>query len=389
MEQPIPASATDADVSSRRAETARWSVFFVFFINGFVFANWVPRVAEIRTRLAASEGEMGLALLGIAAGALVAMPLAGWLADRIGTRIVCLVAVTLLGLVLPLPGLAPSLPLLAAALVLFGMSSGALDVAMNVQGAEVEKRLSRPVFAGFHGGFSLGGLAGAAVAALAAGAGLPPSTQFLLVGPLAALCGFLACRPMLRRAARAGQEGFHPAALKGLGALSLIAFCCLLGEGVVADWSAILLADWRQAGPVVAGAAFALFSCTMAIGRLAGDRIIARLGAGRVLAGGGALAASGLLLAAAMPSSAATVIGFGLVGAGLSCIFPLTLLLAAKAAGPSAGVAIAAVSTVGYFAFLGGPPGIGFLAELVTLPWALGLVGLLLASIPILRRRAA
>ncbi|MFC7335034.1 MFS transporter [Rhodocista pekingensis] len=382
----VPGSDEAAEMV-RRAGRARWAVFLVFFVNGFVFANWVPRVAEVRTALGASEGEMGLALLGIAAGAVVAMPLAGWAAGRWGTRPLCLGATALLGLVLPLAGLATSLPTLAAALVLFGAVSGTLDVAMNVQGAEVERRLGRPVFAGFHGGFSLGGLAGAGTAALLAGSGADPATQFLLIGPAASLVGVLAAGRMLRRAAAGGHAGFHLTALRGLGGLSAIALICLLAEGAVADWSAILLADWRAAGPEAAGAAFALFSATMAAGRLTGDRLIARAGARAVLTGGGLLAAGGLALAVAVPSATATVLGFGIVGAGLSCIFPLTLLLAARAAGASAGLAIAAVSTVGYGAFLGGPPSLGFLAEAVTLPWALAAVAVLLALVPLLGAR--
>lgn len=372
--------------AGRGLERARWAVFVVFMTNGFLFASWVPRVAEVRDRLGVGEGAMGLALLSLAAGALLAMPLAGWAADRWGTRVTIGLSAALLGLSLPLPGLATTVPELAVALLLTGVASGALDVSMNVQGAVVEQRLGRRVFAGFHGGFSLGGLLGAATAALLAGAGFSPLEHFVAVGPAVGLLGAAMSLFMLRSAQPAGEGHGHG----GLGALSgvllpgVIAFCCLMAEGSVGDWSAILLADWRDAGPTVAGAAFAAFNGAMAAGRLLGDRVIARLGDMAVLRGGGALAAAGLGVVLLVDSAAAAVAGFTLAGAGLSCIFPVCLNLGARLMPSRPGAAIAAVSTLGYGGLLAGPPLIGLLAAVTTLPLAMGLVALLVAGIPAL-----
>jgi MFS family permease len=452
------------------AEAARRATFAVFAVNGFLFANWIPRIAEVRDRLGASEGRMGLALLAVAAGALVAMPLVGPLADRIGSR-----AATVLALVpfcaaflpvIPADGLAS----LAAALFLVGAASGALDVSMNLHGAEVERAVGRPVFASFHGGFSLGAFAGAGTAALAAAAGLGMGVHFLLAAGLSAAVAAWAAPRLLRdrphppaplrdagpslagphppaplrdagpslagphppaplrdagpslsrppagRGAEAdakertkplsrpaGEGGARPGIGRGgrvrarlsalrrwsamLWAFAVVAFAGLLAEGAVADWSAILMADVHDAGTVAAGAAFAAFSAAMAAGRLTGDRVIARHGRRAVAAGGAALAAAGLVGAVCVPSAWGAVAMFALVGLGASCLFPATLAAAAEAAGRNGGAAIAAVSTVGYLAFLAGPPAIGFLAEFTGLSAALAAVaGLLLLVVPLSSR---
>jgi len=426
------------------AAAARRATFAVFAVNGFLFANWIPRIAEVRDRLDASDGRMGLALLAVAAGALAAMPFVGPLADRIGSR-----AATVLALV---PFCAAFLPILqvdgpaqlAAALFLVGATSGALDVSMNLHGAEVERALGRPVFASFHGGFSLGAFAGAGTAALAAAAGLGMGVHFLLAAGIAAAAAAWAAPRLLREAgpslvgprppaplrdagpslsdpaggrgageeagARAkplsrpaGEEGARPGGSRGgrvrgrldalrrwsalLWGFAAVAFAGLLAEGAVADWSAILMADVHGAGTVAAGAAFAAFSAAMAAGRLTGDRVIARHGRRAVAAGGALLAAAGLLGAVSIPSAWGAVGMFALVGLGASCLFPATLAAAAEAAGRSGGTAIAAVSAVGYLAFLAGPPAIGVLAEFTGLSAALAVVaGLLLLVVPLSSR---
>ncbi len=377
--------------AAREVERARWAVFVVFMVNGFLFASWVPRVAEVRDRLGVGEGAMGLALLSLAGGALLAMPLAGWAADKWGTRVTIGLSAAVLGFSLPLPGLATTVVELAGGLLLIGIASGAMDVSMNVQGAVVEQRLGRRVFAGFHGGFSLGGLLGAATAALLAGAGFSPLQHFVTVGPAVGLVGAAMSLFMLSSAMSAGEGQGHGGG--GMGALlgvllpGVIAFCCLMAEGSVADWSAILLADWRDAGPTIAGAAFAAFNGAMATGRLLGDRIIARLGDNAVLQGGGGLAAAGLAIVLLVDSAAAAVVGFTLTGAGLSCIFPVCLNLGARLMPSRPGAAIAAVSTLGYGGLLAGPPLIGLLASVTSLPLAMGLVALLVATIPLLTLR--
>jgi fucose permease len=198
-----------------------------------------------------------------------------------------------------------------------------------------------------------------------------------------------ACRPMLPAAAEAGAEGpgFAGPSL-GLLLPGIVALAALLSEGAIADWSAVYLGADLGAGTAPAAAAFAAFSMMMAAGRFTGDRLVARLGGDLVVRAGGALAAFGLGLTLVIGNSVVAVIGFGLVGAGLACVFPVVLSSAARTPELPPSAAIAAVCTIGYFGFLLGPPTIGGLAELIGLPAALGLVALLCALIAALGSRA-
>ena len=354
----------------------------VFLLNGFGYGSWVPRIAEIRDRLDLSDGKLGLALFMAAVGALIAMPLAGAAAHRFGSRAASAVTALCYGLSLPGLALAPGALGLGGALFFLGASSGALDVSMNAQGVAVEKRHWRPIMASLHGMFSLGAMAGAGATGLIAAAGVTLLPHLLSVGLLSALIGLLACRPMLPRALEGGAagQGFaRPSAALLLP--GIVALAGLLSEGAMGDWGAVYLKASLGAGTTMAAAAFAAFSLAMAGGRFLGDPLVAKLGGDLVVRAGGALAAGGLGLTLLIGHPVVAVVGFALVGAGLSCVFPVVLSSAARAPGVVPSAAIAAVCTLGYLGFLIGPPAIGGLAELIGLPAALGLVVLLCALI--------
>ena len=362
----------------------------IFFLNGFVYASWVPRLAEIRTGLALSEGQLGIALLMLAIGALVALPSTGVLIARHGSRTLTAVSVGLAGLCLPPVAFAGSFATLCLAFLLYGAAAGALDVAMNAQGIAVERAYRRPIMSSLHGMFSVGAMTGAGATGLAASLGVGIVAQFLAIGALTVLVGPLVTRVMLPAKADAGGrgEGFVLPDRR-LVALGVIAFCGLLGEGAMGDWSAVYLDQSLGADVQVAAMAFAVFSLTMALGRFSGDRIVARFGGGAVVCGGGALAALGLGATLLIGRAEIAIAGFGLIGAGLSCIFPVALSAATRTPGMSAGTAIAGVCTIGYLGFLIGPPAIGGLAELLGLPAALGMVVLLFVLIVVLGNRAS
>jgi MFS family permease len=366
---------------------ARGGVGAVFFLNGFGYGSWVPRLAEIKDRLDLSEGQLGLALFMAAVGALVAMPLTGALAGRHGSRAATTVTVALYGMAVPGLALAPGLVGLGLALLAVGAASGALDVSMNAQGVAVERRYRRPIMSSLHGMFSLGGMSGAAATALIASR-LDLFPHFLLVGALIVVLGLLACAPMLAASTedRSAGPGFAKPSL-GLLVPGVVALSSLLSEGAMADWSAVYLSESLGAGTALAAAAFAAFSLAMAIGRFSGDRLVARLGGDLVVRAGGALAAAGLAATLLIGHPLAAVIGFALVGAGLSCTFPVVLSAAARSPEMPPSAAIAAVCTLGYLGFLIGPPAIGGLAELIGLPAALGLVVLLCALVAALGSR--
>jgi MFS family permease len=242
-------------IGGRLAPTgaARIATSAIFFINGVAAANWLVRIPLVKVQLGASDGELGLALLGLPVGSLVAMPFAGWLVAQRGSRPVTLAMTLGLCASLPLPALAPSLALLPMMLALLGGFMGALDVAMNAQGAAVELRSGRPIMSSFHAAFSLGGMAGAVTGGLAAAAGAGPAWHLVAAAALLGAAGFLASRWLLPASADAvaGGAGFAwpGRAIAGLGTA---AFCVLLAEGAMADWSAVYLHETVGTGPGLA-----------------------------------------------------------------------------------------------------------------------------------------
>ena len=373
-------------ITERSLWAARLAVLGIFFLSGFGFGSWAVRIPAVQERLDLGEGLLGLALLGMAAGSLVSMPLAGWLVSRLGSRPV--VGVTALGfsLALPLLAVAPSLALLVLALAFAGASGGSLDVSMNAHAVAVEKGQGRPIMSSFHAAFSLGGLAGAAVGGVVAGWGVGVAPHLAGVSALSLAAFVLAYLRMLPADVDRGEGGEQAFArpTRALAGLGVISFCVLLGEGAMADWSAVYLNGTLGTGPGFAAAGFAAFSATMVAGRLLGDRVTARFGPVALVRAGGAVAAAGLGVSLAVAHPAAALVGFACAGLGFSIIFPTALSAAGRAEGTATGPAIAAVATAGYFGFLVGPPSIGFVAEAVGLGGALFIVVALSAAIVLL-----
>jgi hypothetical protein len=265
---------------------------------------------------------------------------------------------------------------LMAALFVLGACNSGLDVAMNAQAALVEQRYARPIMSSFHGLWSVGGLAGAALGGLIATQAVAVRTHLLGVAVVATLLALVATRWLVddNQHHDAGPSfALPPRALLLLG---FIAFGVLLCEGAVADWGAVYLRESLHSTPAIAATGYAIFSLLMAAGRLTGDGLALRLGPALVVRGGGALVALGIVLAVGSGVPALAIVGFGLVGAGLACSFPLILSAAARTPGMAASTGIAAMATAGYTGFLVGPPLIGTLAEAVTLRGALGLLGI-------------
>ncbi len=352
----------------RPLRLARASVAAIFFINGAATANWLVRIPAVQAKLGLSEGALGVALLGVAAGALLSMPRAGHLVARYGSRPVTRVGAAMFGATLLLPALAPNAFMLVLALVALGAGHGTLDVAMNAQAATVERRYGRPIMSGFHALWSAGGLAGSAIGGLVAQHGVGAAAHLITTALIAGTLAVLVTGGMLPASADVDTGEAGPARPRGiLLTLGIMAFCVLLGEGAMADWSALYLRDVTGATPGAAAAGYAAFSLAMAAGRFAGDALTLRFGATPLVRGGGVLAALGLGLALVAGTSWAAIIGFGAVGAGFSVAFPLMLAKAGSLPGTTPGTAIATVSVFGYSGFLAGPPLIGFVSQATNL----------------------
>jgi len=353
----------------------RVAVTVFFALDGFAVASFFARLPAIQDRLDLSNGRIGLALLALTVALLIAQPLAGALASRRGSAPLVTAGALLVSAAIVAPAFAGSFGALVAGTAAIGLTTGVLDVTVNMQGVAVERRLPRPILSGLHAAFSLGMLCGALTAGAAAAAGQSPRAHLLEVGIVCVLVTLIVRRGLLPAGADAAAEGPRFArpskALAGLGA---IAFCALLAEGAIGDWSAIHLAETLDASEATAVAGLAAFSATMTIGRLFGDRITVRLGTVTHLRAGALVAAVGVVVAATAPAVSVAVAGFALAGIGLSALFPLMVRAASDRGGDAPGPAIAAVSTAGYGGLVTGPPLVGFLAEATSLRLALAVV---------------
>jgi MFS family permease len=356
-----------------------------FLIHSTVSGTWAPRLPAIKESLGLSDGELGTALVGLALGLLIGTRVAGAPVDRLGSRPVMRVGFPLLAATLVLPGLADSLVTLFLALFVLGLASGALDVAMNAQGIEVERSLSRPILSGLHGLWSVGLGIGAGVAALAAAIDAGPLEQFAVVAAVLALASLVFLRTLLpaQRAApgepndSVGAVDWTPA----LVLLGVIAFCSFVGEGSASDWSAVYMTQELGSSQALGAVAFAAFAVTMAAARFAADPLRGRLGNVVLVRGGSLIAAAGLGLALLVHEPAAAIAGFALLGLGLAPVVPIAFSAASGLDPRATGRLVGRVATLGYVGSVAGPITIGWLAEATSLRVSLGLVVLLALTI--------
>jgi MFS family permease len=353
---------------------ARWAITAIFALNGSLFASLFARLPAIQDRTGVSEGELGLALLCAMLGLLGVQLVAGALVSRFGSRPVTVAGAVGYSLGLVPVGLSQSLEALAGTLFLIGVLSGPLDVAMNVHGLTVERRLGRPILSGLHAAFSFGALAGAAGGGIVAWLGVDVVAHVSVVAALGVALAVAMGRLLLPPNADAAPDGPRFARpTRGLALVGLFAICAVLSEGSVSDWAAIYLDDELGASEGAAAAGLAAFSLAMAVGRLTGDRLSEAVGSVRLARGGASLAALGIGFALLADSPLLAIVGYTIAGIGISTLFPLAMR-AAAARGESPGPAMAAVTATGYVGFLAGPPAIGGLAEIVGLRAALLLV---------------
>jgi predicted MFS family arabinose efflux permease len=274
---------------------------------------------------------------------------------------------------LPLIAITSSAATLAAALFFFGASAGSMDVAMNVEGAALEGRYGRPIMSAFHGLFSVGGMLGAALGGAIAASGLTPISHFTWGAVFFAILTVV-CIPWIPIGASDVGSALGFRFTRTLFLLGALAFCILVGEGAMADWAALYLHNSLGTGPGTAALGYAVFSATMSIGRLTGDRLAVRIGRIRIVRVGSLIAAAGLAGALLFATVPAAMIGLACVGAGFSTIIPIVFGAGANVKNVAPGAGVAAVTTAGYLGFLLGPPLIGFTAEYTSLRTALAVV---------------
>lgn len=371
----------DAQSTKAGAVATQHATRAIFLIAGIGIAAWAPLVPYAKDRASLSDGTLGTLLLFLGLGSLVAMPLTGMLVGRLGCkRVVTLGTIFLL---ISLPLLATlSTPLgLGASLMMFGASIGLIDVAMNIQAVGVEKACGKPMMSGFHGFFSIGGIAGSGVVSICLALGLSPLLAVSVVALTIVILWLFSQRHLLNE--RMNQDG-APLFVMPRGwvlFLGVLCFILFLTEGAVLDWGALFLTQAGRLPHSQAGLGYTLFSVAMTAGRLTGDRIVNYAGRFLTLFCGTLCASFGILLAVFVPSTLAALGGFLLIGFGSANAVPIMFSAAGNQKTMPLNLAISSMTTIGYAGILVGPALIGFISQWYSLATAFSAIAILLLAV--------
>jgi MFS family permease len=369
--------------------SSRLAVKLLFFLNGFIHANYFSRLPRIQEHFKVDNGTLGLVLLSASVGALLAMPFTGWMIIRNGSRKVGLFSsyfYCILFLFIPhMPGVITLMILF----FIIGLSTGMMDVAINAQAVMVEQQIKKPIMTSFHALFSVGMMLGALCGSLYSEFHIELALHFLSIAVVSVIAVFIARYYLvhdkpLKKDKDTPAFRLPNAAMVSVG---IIAFCSMLGEGAMADWSTNYMENIAMAAQSIAPLGLSAFALAMTIGRIFGDRARIRFGDRSLMIACGLIALSGLILSILFVHPFAVIAGFFIVGIGLSVIVPICYSIAGNTSNLPPGVGLAMVTTVGYSGFLFGPPIIGFLADSLTLRYALVLVGILFALMSVLSMR--
>jgi MFS family permease len=357
----------------------RIAVNIAFFLNGFVYASWVSRLPRIQEIYRANNGTIGIVLLALSLGAVIAMPFTGWMIIKKGSRKITLLSLVAYCMMVPLIPFMPGTLALIILYAIMGVTTGMLDVAMNAQAVIVEQRYKKPIMTSFHASFSIGMALGAWSGALFSNmSDLGDHLSSITIISLAAT--FWVSRNLIHDTP--DKSIVHEGPLfrmpnKSLMSVGIIAFCCMLGEGAMSDWTVNYMENIVHSKKTLAPIALSAFATAMTIGRLFGDRLRILWGDQRLIITGSVISTIGLSIALIYPITYVAITGFFLVGLGLSTIVPITYSIAGNTKDLPAGVGLAMVTTVGYSGFLFGPPIIGFIADVYNLKAGLFFITLL------------
>jgi MFS family permease len=356
----------------------RIAVSSFFFLAGLCYSSWCSRIPAIQLKLHLDNAGLGAVLLGLPAGLMTSLPLAGWLVAKFGSRPIAMFAAIGYACTLPVLGLVTAVWQLVACLFIFGMGGNLLNISINTQAIGTESLYGRTIMASYHGLWSLAGFSGASIGTLFINLGWLPYQHFLVITAAALMIVLTASGRLISPDPHSGgDQPIFARPDRSLINLGIIALCSMICEGAMFDWSGVYFQKVIQPPRGLVAAGYTAFMATMASGRFLGDWLATRWGIKRILQASGLLTASGLLIAIGFPSLLPALFGFLLVGAGVSSVIPLVYSAAGRSKVLSPGVALAAVSTIGYLGFLFGPPFIGFIAQAFNLRVSLGLIAIL------------
>lgn len=350
-----------------------------FAINSLFFGSWITRLPDIQEKIEIGEGELGLALLGLPLGSVSVMPFISYFIQKYGAGRVTIYVSIIFCFISTLPVFAVSHLGLFVILFFVGIATGAMDIAMNASAAIVEKKYRRAIMSTCHGLWSLGGMVGAASTSILAGLSVSSKIQMISLAILLLIVIWYLSRTMIQVAESTAQKRIFVIPKGILVGLAFIAFCVMLGESAIMDWSTIYLRKTLNTEVMLAGMGFAGFSMTMALGRFYGDILITKWGARKLVLIGLIIAIIGVLSALVIQNSIIAILGFTFAGFGFSCLVPAVYISSARVPNVSAGEGLASVASLGYFGLFVGPPTIGMIAEEYGLDIGLGIVIVLLS----------
>jgi len=315
--------------------------------------------------LSLSEGQLGFVLFALPVGTLISLPISGWLINQLGSKRIALGAAVCYALLLVAIGYWDDMYSLMANLMFFGAAGNLLNISVNTQAVALSKHYEKPIMGAFHGMWSIAGFVGAGVGALMIDWHIMPLHHFMVIASVTLMCavvitGYLITgdRPLAKQ-----KEPLFTVPDKPLTILGLIAFCAMIGEGALYDWSGIFMEKVVRVKQDLVGYGLSAFLFSMAAGRFLSDWTVRRMGTKSTLVFSGVLSSAGLIISVGYPHFGTVVFAFLLVGIGSSAIIPLVYSLAGRSGKLSPGAALAAVTTIGFCGFLIGPPLIGFIAE--------------------------
>ena len=374
---------------ARAPRAYRIAISIFFFIQGLTFSSWASRIPDIKNKLGLTDAGLGSVLFALPVGQLIGIALPGYLVGKFGSKQVLTVSALLYPTSLLLLGWAPTPLLLMASLAIYGICGNLFNISVNTQAVGIEALYRRSIIASFHGVWSMAGFIGGLVGALMVANQTTPIQHFSIVSGIALLLMLFARNFTMPRDAR--KEGVKTSLFtrpdKAIMLLGLIAFASMICEGTMFDWSGVYFEKVVQAPNNLTRLGFVAFMSTMAGGRFAADYLITRFGVQRMLQMSGITILCGLLLAVALPNIVTATVGFLLVGIGVSSVVPMSYSLAGKSKTMAPGIAIAAVTSIGFLGFLIGPPFIGFISQLFGMRTAFLLIALLGLGTTILSRK--
>jgi len=372
----------------------RIAVGAMFFMAGLSFASWASRIPAIQQSLHLSDAGLGAVLFAIPAGLMCSLPFTGWVITKIGSRKLLIIAIIAYACLLVGLGAARNIFELVGCLWCYGFVGSSANIAVNTQAVMTERLYEKPIMASFHGIWSVAGFTGAGIGIFMISEKIIPFQHFLVILLLIVAGVIITSRNLKDDSGKIAETEVilsirdRLKLLVPLLKLGIIAFCSMICEGTMFDWSGVYFRKVILAQGGWIGAGYFAFMCTMALGRFTADWFAGKYGLKRTLQLSGLLTATGLLVAVLFPYLLPGILGFMLVGVGVSSIVPMIYSSAGKTANMSAGVALTAVSTIGFLGFLVGPPLIGFIAGIATLRASFLLIACMGLSVAIISGKA-